>query len=250
MNKKPAYLDRNTKIWRYLDFPKFASMLQQSGFYFQSPKLFEDPFEMSFNKKIGKRSIDDIFSFIDSFEFMRENKVHENIAKNLTKKIVDIVFVNCWHMSEHESEAMWKMYSNKGQGIAIASTVGQIQDILPEGLGDVFAVQYVDFIDKNIPVNPYNSFQYKRKSFEHEKEVRAMYIDLKAYDFSKNEIKYSGDYLSCNLEKTINEIVVSPYAENWYFNVVSELLLKYDLKTNLLRSQMLNKPRHMGKLMK
>ena len=38
--------------------------------------------------------------------------------------------VSCWHKSDHESEAMWKLYSASGQAIAIESTVGQLRSSL------------------------------------------------------------------------------------------------------------------------
>src|SRR5271166_1021508 len=47
---------------------------------------------------------------------------YREIAKN-SFKIVNRKFgVSCWHKSEYESEAMWKLYSKLDQGIAIEST--------------------------------------------------------------------------------------------------------------------------------
>jgi hypothetical protein len=31
-------------------------------------------------------------------------------------------FINCWHLSEYESSAMWDIYSRKNEGIAILSS--------------------------------------------------------------------------------------------------------------------------------
>ena len=38
--------------------------------------------------------------------------------------------VNCWHMSDQESDAMWKLYALAKSGIAIQSTVGGVNECL------------------------------------------------------------------------------------------------------------------------
>lgn len=39
--------DKNTKIWRYMDFTKFVALLTQSELFFASPEQFDDPCEGS-----------------------------------------------------------------------------------------------------------------------------------------------------------------------------------------------------------
>src|SRR4051812_23990948 len=36
------------------------------------------------------------------------------------------VYVNCWHVNEGESDAMWKLYLKGSEGIAIRTTVGRL----------------------------------------------------------------------------------------------------------------------------
>jgi hypothetical protein len=43
--------------------------------------------------------------------------------KSAFKKIAKGTVVNCWCANECESEAMWKLYSDSGKGIAIQSRV-------------------------------------------------------------------------------------------------------------------------------
>ena len=38
------------KIWRYMDFTKFVSMLENKGIFFPSLAMFDDPFEGSYSK--------------------------------------------------------------------------------------------------------------------------------------------------------------------------------------------------------
>jgi hypothetical protein len=41
-----------------------------------------------------------------------------------------IIYVQCWHANSFESDAMWKLYMNGNEGIAIRSTVGRIKESL------------------------------------------------------------------------------------------------------------------------
>ena len=85
-------------------------------------------------------------------------------------------FVNCWHESENESAAMWKIYSREYDGIAVKTTF----ETLTQSFTDVLTVHVgkIDYIDYNSTLIPernlYSPFLYKRKMFEHEREVRAI----------------------------------------------------------------------------
>jgi len=39
--------------------------------------------------------------------------------------------INCWHISDHESVAMWKLYAAGAPGIAVRSTVERFASSLP-----------------------------------------------------------------------------------------------------------------------
>ena len=66
--------NENTKIWRYLDFTKFVSLLDKSALFFTRADRLNDPFEGSYSKvniqlrpvvykdkNIGKRQIRPIY---------------------------------------------------------------------------------------------------------------------------------------------------------------------------------------------
>ena len=36
--------------------------------------------------------------------------------------------INCWHMNDHESAAMWKLYLKSNEGIAVQSTYETLRD--------------------------------------------------------------------------------------------------------------------------
>src|SRR5580704_7843647 len=38
-----------------------------------------------------------------------------------------VVYVNCWHMNNFDSTAMWSIYAGRGSGIAITSSYDSLQ---------------------------------------------------------------------------------------------------------------------------
>ena len=84
------------------------------------------------------------------------------------------MLVSCWHMNNYESAAMWKVYAKSDESIAIVTDYPTLKNVLPPYccLG---IVNYVDY--ENHIMDFRNGFSYithKRKSFEHEREIRAV----------------------------------------------------------------------------
>ncbi len=86
--------------------------------------------------------------------------------------------VNCWHMNEHESAAMWKLYLKSDEGIAVQSTYNKLLNSMHDSNDFMLLVGAVNYIDYNKEVIPFGNAFYpyihKRKSFEHERELRAV----------------------------------------------------------------------------
>jgi hypothetical protein len=112
--------DENVKIWRYLDFTKLVSLIDSRSLFFSRLDTFDDPFEGSYTKiNVVARSI--VPSGIpDEFKenYLKMNEGRSGFNRNWPK----FNFASCWHMNEHESAAMWKLYLKSDEGIAIQST--------------------------------------------------------------------------------------------------------------------------------
>ncbi|WP_036307314.1 DUF2971 domain-containing protein [Methyloglobulus morosus] len=123
--------------------------------------------------------------------------------------------VSCWHKSEYESEAMWKLYSVSGQGIAIESTIGKLKESIKnqESL-KIASVTYIPENDPNKEYLKHDPIFLKRKSFEHEKELRAK-VSLKEVG--------EGVFVECDLDILINRIHVSPLVEPYFKEVVESI---------------------------
>lgn len=90
-------------------------------------------------------------------------------------------YATCWHASEYESDAQWKLYASGGAGIAVLSTMERLVkavDFAPHSSGILGQVEYVDFETHNMLHKPHATVMrpgfLKRRSFEHEREVRGI----------------------------------------------------------------------------
>jgi hypothetical protein len=178
--------------------------------------------------------------------YKRSVEWSEHISNHLPKHIA----INCWHMNEHESAAMWKLYLKSDEGIAIQSTYANLRDSITD-TETVFlgVVRYIDHEREGIePGNSLSQFMYKRKSFEHEREVRGLVMKTKVvegdngtWDFSQSAIEF-GINIKIDVKTLVNRIYVAPNTPEWLVNLVQALVHKYEFDFEIIRSKLDEKP--------
>jgi len=249
---KRRYLkpDKETKLWRYVDIYKYLSMLLTGGLYFSRADAFYDTFEGAKGIRRRKHIWDEFYvSFFmdaishppDGVEFSKSDEEKINQAKKLLLDLEKAgkisrqqTYINCWHANDSESEAMWKAYSNSiPNALAIQTTYEKLYDIVgkPNRI-DIGYVDYIDFGKKFVGVN--ESFWKKRKSFEYEREVRAV--------ITKHNSSELGLLVHCDLSKLIENVYISPYAPSWIVQIINDLNNKYDCKLEVLKSSLVEAP--------
>jgi hypothetical protein len=201
--------DLDTVIWKYLDLSKFLDLLMSKKLFMSRSDKFEDQYEGTFSEptyeEIKKLSI-------DNPDFLQFYKTHR-----------EQVAISSWHINEYESFAMWQIFTQNSEGIAIQSTLGRLQNALtPETnykqyIGEV---NYIDYKKEYIPFDDmFFPFLFKRKSFQYEREVRII------SDVSKSKITLNdGLKINVDLGQLIERIYIHPKSENWYKNLVIELV--------------------------
>ena len=246
----------NYSIWRYLDFSKFVNLLENSNIFFPIVDLFEDRLE-GIHNAIGKNDFYDITDegqiiMIDSALDARQIENSQLLKGYLSHHVETIrksVGVSCWRFSEHESHAMWKVFLSSNEGVAIRTTLDDIfkgikcskenQNIY------IGKVNYIDFKNEKIPIdNMFNALFHKNIYFEHEKELRILAYEVNNIDEETfkignlKEMNFSGVTLEFDYKIIIKEIIVSPYASKWFFDLVKKLCIdKYELDVKINWSQ-------------
>lgn len=231
----------NIKIWRYMDFTKFVSLLDLKALHFARADLFEDPFEGSISRANVKLR-PEIYKGLDipANFFEQISKVRENIRKN--------TFISCWHMNEYESAAMWKLYASSNEAISIQSTFQLLHSCLPPNTY-VGTVHYIDYNNDLIPENNFfYPFVYKRKSFSHEREVRVILPSIpfpNLNDIASLPGKPVGDagrIVSVNLDELIENVYIAPTSPTWFEGLVKSVMRKYELNKSLIKCALDEQP--------
>ena len=219
----------NAVLWRYMDFTKFVSLLERSALFFCRADLLGDPFEGSISPATPAALPQNLT--------VGPHRLH---AIDL-REIVRLARVSCWNAVEFESEAMWRLYSRETDGIAIRTVFGRFTDAL---VGDetvlASTVQYRDYRTASIPFgNALLPLFHKRMSFQHEREVRAMILRIPSQD-RPDESK--GCYCKVDLAKLLEEIVVAPFAEEWFVDLVRSIAGRYGLGDRVRTSTLSDDP--------
>lgn len=219
-------LDKNIKlpdspdtiIWKYLDLSKFVDLLLYQKLFMSRSDKFEDQYEGTFSEptyeEIKKLAVDNP-NFLDFYKTRRKN-----------------VVISSWHINEYESFAMWQIFTQKNEGLAIQSTLGRLQKALEKDrefeqlIGEV---NYIDYKKEYIPFeNEFFPFLFKRKSFQYEREIRVI------TDVTKHHLDIdNGLKIDINIQDLIEKIYIHPKSENWYKKLVMDLIsrLGFDFET-------------------
>jgi len=163
--------------------------------------------------------------------------------------------INSWHMNEHESAAMWRLYARTNEAIAIRSTYQRLYDCLPP-IAYVGVVRYHDYdAEWMAEGNTLYPYVHKLRSFEHEKELRAVIQDLENLPTSINPDTDGstiqagipnpevGKRVEVSITDLVETIYVSPTAPDWFRDLVEAVTVKYGLANKpVIRSSLDDDP--------
>jgi len=232
--------DKGAVIWRYMDFIKYVSMLEHNGLYTCRSDLLGDPFEGS----VSQLNIDAERSFFLGGQMpgLSKESAERFLAErsDIRRSFRKLIYLNCWYVSSVESAAMWGLYSRGTEAIAIQSNFTTLFNCLPEN-HYVGLVRYVDYKLQalNISGNLFFPFLYKRKSFEHEHELRVVHLlpPEEGEHLFKRDTP-TGIWTSVNLRQLIACVYVSPSSPRWFRELVQDVSKKYGLGANVLQSDL------------
>lgn len=216
-------------VWRYMTIDKFLYLLTESKLYFCRVDRLSDSWEGVWPVKF--------------IEVLRSDQVREEyrtLWQDITrwqKWLRGATYVNCWHLGEHESAAMWTLYAGYGASIAIRSRVSRLKEGICRGSPFyVGSVEYLDYTRELIAGGDLNMilpFFAKRKSFEHEHELRVLVQDLPPADKEgRMEWEKAPDHVTAqvNLSALIEQIFISPAAPAWLKDVLAKVINQFGLQ--------------------
>lgn len=226
--KKP---NEDDKIWKYMDFTKFVSMLHYKSLYFSRVDTLKDPYEAS------------IASYFVENTDMPEHAL-KKLQELLEKKRRQKLFVNCWHINASESAALWKVYMKSDEGIAIQTTVSKLFTVLEASNNDLpFDLASVNYDPSKLlsittkpngePVETFNladALFTKRPCFQYENELRVIVTvhNPKSTGFNWGDL---------DINSLIESICVNPEASTWVVSLVRDLAKSYKIEGKVYKSK-------------
>jgi hypothetical protein len=125
-------------LWRYMDFWKFESLLQESGLFLARSDLVKDPREAS-------------LSFANLRYRARVYRGQPRMARRHARYVRELpnikrwTYISCWRVDENENERSWRDYADPRYVVAVKTTYRK----LLERTATIFCarVEYIDYSD-------------------------------------------------------------------------------------------------------
>lgn len=242
-----------SRLTRYCSFSRFVSFLTD-GVFLAKSSSFEDPWEGH------------VFHGV-----MAEPKNKKNLAAFVADR-KQYIYVSCWHASEHESYAMWRIYG-QSDAVAIHTDGGKLRALLktlyedcrakPALLSEVvycepvqgrlppldndkkYSVSYEDTLSEKERLwreAVQQLFMYKPPAYTYEQEVRLIAVDPDAPEFlvlSENSSERVGISVPVNLNEFVTAVSVAPWADSAFVNAVKAVSEKFGLPPERVRKSTL-----------
>jgi hypothetical protein len=235
----PIVQNSLTRIWRYLTPEKFFKLLDERALFLPNTDLLpDDPKEGSY-PDANRIVRDKLWEELEVSEEQRQIiEGHSRWNKHLT-------FVSCWHLSDHESNALWKIYGKTEKAIVIQSTFGRLRATLPDFV-HIHPITYVDYRRDSIPDgHSLYPFFFKSREYIYEQELRAVTGDLPMSDARRLRVKITDKGWSFPIEpnELIETIYVAPGCPQATYDGTKAEARQRSLTAPVLRSAMDAKPR-------
>lgn len=244
-------------IYRYLTLEKLEYLLRDCALYFRrcdgNP---DDIFEGSVPQaEVRNRELEikRVASFFNNPISDNEAKQKSNNIGNLQEKLTKSFVVNCWHINDGESDAMWRLYLKKEPGVAIKSTVKNLIDSLNDTNEQIYLrkINYINY-DSDIystsrpkPYDVLTPCLTKRSEFAHENELRLiLHIPeaVKDSNYWNNSNPLDGKNILCDINGLVDKIILCPGSDNTTVENVKSLLVKYNFDKILEKSKLDKRP--------
>ena len=248
-------INPNMTLWRYIDLSKLVSLIDSSALYFTRSDILGDPFEGSITThRLELRQKEE-----ENWKRTKRPKMLTANSKDLVETAIKNTIINCWHMNENESTAMWKLYLKSDEGVAIRSSFSRLLSSIPENHDTeqqpsvegwkstlyvrAIAVKYIDYNKEKTGLS--TPFLFKRLTFAHEQEMRLIIQDDSMQgDPRPSRFPKGGDYVPIDVSRLIESIYISPYAPEWFTGVVQSIITKYGFGFPVHKSTLSDSPIH------
>ncbi|WP_323756094.1 hypothetical protein [Roseivirga sp.] len=262
-------------LYRYITIDKLMDCLLNKRFPLTRLNLFEDKLEgitpqnLSLNlasDKIGKEIAPWIGEIVNHIT-LNINPIKRNSLRRQKLDFQKYNFASCWFVNDHESVAMWQLYSSP-DSIAIKIPVNSFLGELDSKRFDLTgynhkkirygSVKYYRFDDigslSQLVTNENIQGFLKDKSFSHESEFRVilsveenerkraekkpMILDEQIEDLNRKLDQHIIYILFENFKNMPFELIFHPQASDWHKSNVKQTIKKYEVDFPIIESKL------------
>jgi len=232
-------------LWRYMDFPKFVSLIQRKALFFSGLNTLKDdpwegrPSKLNFdeNRIVSVKSINGHQSPLLLKDLFNKPAIEEHKQGFLRAR--GMFFINCWHINDSESDSQWKIYGKSPFSMAIISSVSRLSTAIVDDK-KIFGSKihyYNPRVDTTPDGNAFFLAICKREAFVHEKEFRLIYCDFDLLQSSKYP---RGVPICVDLKKMIEKVIISPLAPKWFIDEVEIFIRANGFSFSCIKSDLLD----------
>ncbi len=158
-------------------------------------------------------------------------------------------YVSCWNAFPGENAGLWRIYGDD-KGVVVRTTWRSLRQALTgtaDCVEDVFygLVSYGEAEDdSSFPRTFTDHFFVKRAEFVHEHEFRLIAHDARASDYGERDTSGLPQFatLDCDVDRLIEEVLVSPRLGGWVRDTVEDVSRKYGGAWRVRRSAIYQPP--------
>lgn len=256
--------DMSLKVWRYMPFSKFVSLLTFQAIWFPKLKILQDQYE-------GKIPKTTKLAMEEEYGNQKKNwpkEMHwqfEQMASKNEEDSRELILASCWYLQEEESERMWLEYGSSNDAVAIQSTIGQLRqyvgvphDIHATHMGRVSYVEHDKYMMSSYEAHQGHerAFIKDASKFSHESELRIATLNTKTTycvkptgerytkeevaGKSMNNFDQPGLYVAIDFRQLVSKIVVCPNADEWLILLIQRIMALNQFNIPVERSMFKN----------
>lgn len=208
----------NHFIFKYLNFDNFINIVANDYLWFSRLDSMEDATEGCYK---------DINMQIKSCPCGKSYKKIEKSIQNEYEKqkviesfIREHFYISCWSIGSDENFALWKIFTEKNNGIAIKSNLQNVLDSIQSE--KIICHGRVDYEKKFSLTSNFHSYCFtKNIQYKYENEYRFI-----IKEDEKKQQKHIP--VKINYKSIIEEIYFSPYIEEWKRNIFNDIIKRFD----------------------
>jgi hypothetical protein len=228
----------NSKIWRYMDFWKFESLINEKCLYFRRSDKLEDDMEGKY-AEANRQYVTAMYErFLQAYP-LQDSHEHRETGNEAFRHAV---FINCWHLNRVENIAMWERFTKTENSVVICTTLRKlfrsISEVTPSSnkMELKAIVSKVTYAPQTIPRpewSHYGPYFYKDTKFMDEREFRLIIHPPENHAISEKDVAQK---LSIDPVALIEQIVIHPRSQANFKNKIKDFLQTKSIRIPLSKS--------------